>query len=110
MLKNSNAVTNHFGYWPEFCDARIESVSYALPGSVELTLFYIDASQRKSAHIALRFHGVTELKLNDLCNENVVDELIFEQGKVMTVSIVSAYGLFGRFSCVDAEVAYVELA
>jgi hypothetical protein len=108
MLRNSSAVTNYFGYWPEFCDARVESISFSRPGTVELTLFYIDTEQNKSSYVTFRFHGVADLELSELRNDNVVDELVIEPGQTMTVQIVSACGLSGRFTCLDAEVRDVK--
>jgi len=106
MIANSGIVINHFGYWPSFCDARIEAINYSLPGTIELTLFYIDSDKNKSAHIALRFSGVAQLELNGLCSDNVIDELVIQAGKPLSVQLVGAYGLSGSFSCSGAEVVH----
>lgn len=53
MFVNSDRVTNHFGYWPQFCDANIESFSFLQPGTIKISLRYIDGIQNKRATIDL---------------------------------------------------------
>ena len=110
MIANSSGVIAHFGYWPLFCDAKVESFSFSLPGTLKLSVRYIDADQNKKATIDLLFSGITNMELNELRTENVVDEIIIREGVEIEVSIEAAYGLCGSFSCTKGVVAHVTYA
>jgi hypothetical protein len=105
MIENAEKVSSYFGYWPEFCDAKIESFSYNSSGIIELSIFYIDADLNKTAHIALQFSGVTEVSLSDLFSENVIDEISIEGTGPFNISIESCFGLGGSFKCDSVRVA-----
>ncbi len=105
MIENADKVSSYFGYWPEFCDAKIESFSYNSSGIIELSIFYIDADLDKTAHITLQFDGVTEVSLSDLLSENVIDEISIEGSEPFTISMESCYGMGGSFKCNSIRVA-----
>jgi hypothetical protein len=107
MISHSKLVESIFGYWPEFADGRIQSFSYEHPGVVSLTIFYIDSQVAKAATVSLRFIGVTELDLSELCSENIVDALNISSERPCLVTIEACYGLGGTFKCISAEVTGV---
>ncbi|MGZ8252140.1 MAG: hypothetical protein ACXW1P_06875 [Methylophilaceae bacterium] len=104
MIENAEQVSSYFGYWPEFCDARIESFSFKKSGSIELCIFYIDTELDKSAYINLQFNGVIEVTLSDLFSENVIDEMLIAGTGPFTIKIEPCYGLGGSFKSSSIEV------
>ena len=104
MIANSESVISHFGYWPEFCDGKIEQLSFDHQGVIDLSVKYIDSDQNKGASIGLRFIGVSEIELNEFRLENVIDSLSITNVSPFVVSINSAYGLSGNFNCIDIKV------
>ncbi|HQS59824.1 MAG: hypothetical protein B7Y56_15780 [Gallionellales bacterium 35-53-114] len=104
MVENAEKVLSYFGYWPDFCDAKIESFSYNKAGTIELCIFYIDSNLAKSADVNLRFNGVSEVALDNLFSENVIDEISFEGSGPFTVTIDGCYGLEGSFKSKSIEV------
>ena len=110
MIANSSGIIAHFGYWPLFCDAKVESFSFSHPGTLKLSVRYIDVDQDKKATIDFLFYGITNMKLNELRTENVVDQIIIREGAKIEVSIEAAYGLCGSFSCTKGEVTHVTYA
>ncbi len=110
---NSKLVDDLFGYWPEFCDARITlfSVSH-LPKNVSkilLTLSYIDSGQSIGAEIKLEFSRVSSIQLNELMNENVLDQLAIRPltGEELEIELTPCCGLVGSFKCKQAKVISV---
>lgn len=110
MIQNSAEVIEYFGYWPQFCDAKVQSFAFIPPRTIKLSLFYIDSDKNKRAEIELVFSGVTDMELNELRTENVIDELSIREGSATEVSIEAAFGLCGSFSCAKGEVAHVTYA
>ena len=110
MVRNSAEVIEYFGYWPQFCDAKVQSFELIPPGTIKLSLFYVDSDQNKRAKIDLVFSGVTDMELSELRTENVIDELSIREGAATEVRIEAAFGLSGSFSCVNGEVAHVTYA
>ena len=104
MVENAEKVLSYFGYWPKFCDAKIESFSYSKAGTIDLCVFYIDSNLAKSADVNLRFNGISEVALNNLFSENVIDEISFEGTGPFTVTIEGCYGLEGSFKSKSIEV------
>jgi hypothetical protein len=70
-------------------------------------LFYIDNDARRSAEVGFRFAGATDVKLDHLLSENVVDELTIPKDLAAPVRIESAYGFEGSFLCESIEVTEV---
>ena len=108
MEVRSGLVKDHFGYWPEFADAKVVNFSWAQPGQIDLALHYVDADQGKDAIISLRFSGVSDVELSDLKSENVVDCLSPSPGIPISVELVACYGLCGTFLCLGVEVVGFE--
>lgn len=104
MIQRAEMVESYFGYWPEFCDAKITSILYEAHSSLILGLSYIDSDQRKVADIRLKFSGVSDVQLTDFCSENIVDVLRISPESPATVSLEACYGLNGQFICKAVEV------
>jgi hypothetical protein len=107
MIFHAETVESIFGYWPEFSDGRIELFSFERPGIICLGISYIDSNIQKAAVVSLRFSGVTDVDLSELCSENIVDVLSISSESPTVVTIESCYGLCGTFKCTAAEVAGV---
>lgn len=111
-FKNGQRVIDYFGYWPEFCDAKIVKFKYSKTSidisSIILHICYIDSDQNKKALIGIRFDDVTELNINNVFNENVLDELIILKDKNIphrySIEIIGCYGINGKFICKDIDV------
>jgi len=106
MIKNVTKVIEHFGYWPEFCDAKIKSFSND-SGVINITIDYIDSDQSKSALIDLKFSDVSQVELSELKSENVIDLLKISGNEPYEVVIEPCYGLGGAFKCSTIEVCGV---
>ena len=109
MIANSHLVTEHFGYWPEFCDAHLEGFAFETSGTILFSLFYIASDINKKAHIHFRFTGVSDIDLSELRSENVIDEIKIENSSPIAVSIEAACGLWGSFYCENVEVTNVHV-
>lgn len=107
MIKNGSAVTDQFGYWPEFCDGRILSFALSEGRSIDLSIHYIDSDQSKSAIVNLSFNKVSEIMLTDLMSENIIDLLSISNGVPHEVAIDSCCGLGGSFKCSEVVVRSV---
>jgi hypothetical protein len=107
MISHAETVESIFGYWPEFADGRIELFSFVWPGIICLTISYVDSNIQKAAFVSLRFSGVTDVDLSELCSENIVDVLSISSESPTVVTIEGCYGLCGTFKCDAVEVADV---
>lgn len=107
MIKNKDLVTSHFGYWPEFADGKVNGLTFDVSGVIELVIHYIDGEKQKPATIGLRFSSVSDVTLNELRSENVIDSLSISANDPHTVTIEACYGLDGTFKCKEIEVLYV---
>jgi len=108
MITKEKLVTSYFGYWPEFADGKIEKLTYDATRGIELAVHYIDSVKQKSAHIGLRFGSVSDVSLNNLLSEKVIDSLRIIGSEPHGISIDACYGLDGSFKCKDVEVLYVD--
>ncbi len=104
MIQCAEIVESYFGYWPQFCDAKITFMLYEAHSSLILGLSYIDSDQRKVADIRLKFSGVSDVELTDFCSENVLDALRISPESPTTVRLEACYGLNGQFICIEVEV------
>jgi hypothetical protein len=104
MIQRADMVESYFGYWPEFCDAKITFLLYEAHSSIILGLSYIDSDQGKAADIRLKFSGVSDVELTDFCSENIIDALRISRESPTTVSLEACYGLDGHFTCRAVEV------
>jgi hypothetical protein len=75
MIQGAELVQSYFGYWPEFCDAKITSIVYEAHSSLVLGFCYIDSDLGRAADIQLKFLGVSDMELTDFASENVIDAL-----------------------------------
>jgi hypothetical protein len=107
MIKRSELVESIFGYWPTFADAKIVGFAWHVGGTIDMSIYYIDAQQRKDALVALRFSGVREIELAHLMAENVIDCLSFSFGEHVAVDLEGCAGLDGTFICSSVEVLAV---
>ena len=107
MIQNQREVTDYFGYWPQFCDAKFTRFTFDKSGFIEATIFYIDVECSKQAIITIEFSGVKAVKLNDFYSENVIDEIAITNKSPYKVTIIACYGLNGTFDCTGIEVTNV---
>ncbi|MGY3265541.1 Imm50 family immunity protein [Lysobacter sp. HA35] len=107
MIKQSELVESIFGYWPTFDDAKIVNFGWDTSGVIEMSIYYIDATQNKDALIALRFTGATEIELAHFMSENVIDCLRISPGEPVLVDLQGCVGLDGTFKCSGVEVLHV---
>ena len=108
QIESDNAVTSLFGYWPKFCDAKFQLLSFLKDASgsksILMRLLYLDSDIEIGAEIELLFNGVSNIDINNLYDENVLDELVFSMSEVSAsskyiVSIESCCGISGVFNC-----------
>ena len=107
MINEAQKVERYFGYWPQFCDGRIERFTYEQAGGrrvIELSIDYIDSDKALAATVVLQFSGVSELELSELMSVNVLDALHIAEGDPVQVTLESAYGLTGAFRCKEVSV------
>ena len=107
MINNKEKVTNIFGYWPEFCDAKIKEVHFQNPNKLDLVIFYIDCEQEKRAEITIRFSDLSNVLLSDLMSNNVIDLLSISNSAPYNITIEACYGLNGSFTCSSIAVTNV---
>ncbi len=103
MISKADDVTSYFGYWPQFCDGRIVSFSLS-NGVVQLAVRYGDADLRKAAEVHIRFSGASEVDLNELASQNILDELSVEGEGPYVVRLEACCGINGEFKCEAVEV------
>ena len=97
-------VESYFGYWPEFCDAKITSILYEAHSCLVLGLSYIDSDLEKAADIQLKFLAVSDLEFTGLESENVIDALRISGETPIAVTLEACCGLDGRFICGAVQV------
>jgi len=107
MITRAEEVESYFGYWPLFCDGKINSLAYVQPGTITLAISYVDVEKRKAAEVTLTFLGVTDIELSELRSENVIDALHIPQELPAQVTIEACYGLAGSFKCSAVQVCGV---
>lgn len=111
-IKGKQTVVTELGYWPEFCDAKIDELSfrpYTESGAVLLILLhYIDTDKRKDLNVRINLLGVHDMNFGEFREENVIDKVILENSNSNGVDfeIEACAGIFG--SC-KSRSAYIEL-
>lgn len=115
IVKNSDKVKSLFGYWPQFCDARVVALSMKRLAnknySLVVTLSYIDSEKSVAAEVEISFSGVSAINLSSFLDDNVLDELIITESSAnggVEISILACCGLAGSFRCESAEVTCVK--
>lgn len=109
FIEGQRQVEEHFGYWPKFCDAKIERFTLDLVlKKIELTLYYIDSDKAKEGRVLLVFNNVLDVKILDCLDDNIVDEILIAKMKtIYKICIVSCYGLNGGFVCDSIEAGLI---
>jgi len=106
-------VVSFFGYWPEFCDAKIRAFIFDRTKehacSIKVRIYYIDSNQNKSAELEIEFGDVSELNINNIFTDNVLDNLIINSNKSLLnnqyeVLFIACAGLSGKFMCENIQV------
>lgn len=108
----SEKVIDFLGYWPKFCDAKLNAFCFNNDDnecSVRVKIFYIDSDSMKSVLVEIIFGDVSDLALNDVLSENVLDELVIDSRNVAAsskykITLDSCYGVHGNFSCRTVKV------
>jgi hypothetical protein len=104
---NEDKVIAKFGYWPQFCDAKIADLYFDFVNmSIEMTVNYVDLDKGVQSDIKLHFSHVSDYALQDIMEDNVLDELSVKviDTSSIEVSFEACYGLNGTFRCKKAEV------
>jgi hypothetical protein len=113
-ISGDNTAERAFGSWASFfADAHIvtmyvESAAHACTAHLTLRI------QKRPLLVTLRFDGVTELRLDELREQNVLDALeivdaIDSNGQpCVGVTLDACYGAFGEFRCASVAVTAVE--
>jgi hypothetical protein len=112
IVKNGEKVKSLFGYWPQFCDARVVALSIkrlaSKNHSLTISLSYIDSEKSVAAEIEVSFFGVSAINLSDFFDDNVLDELSITESSsregCFDVSMLACCGLTGSFKCELVEV------
>ena len=110
IIQNRHLVEDYFGYWPEFCDAKVINLRFnAEKKFIEISLRYFDVDRNLGAEITIGFLQCLNLNFSSFCMENVVDNLtisIFSES--FHVVIDSSFGLSGDLHCQEVEVVSIE--
>jgi hypothetical protein len=104
---NEDKVIALFGYWPQFCDAKLLKLNFDFINmGVEMIIHYIDSDKNIQSKIKLYFSQVSEFGIHDIMEDNVFDELSIKPitSHSIQVRLDSCYGLNGSFRCKSAEV------
>jgi len=92
QIVNSEAIIQHFGYWPSFHDAEVLKVTFeAHPGYRATVTFLLATSefinevdergfykQADNCHVELQFTGIKEMSFDGFSHQNVLWGLSFE--------------------------------
>jgi hypothetical protein len=101
-----NQITDHFGYWPSFCDGQIVSFSKN-EDSIAMEIDYIDSDKSIGALVKLEFLNVSEVSLSEYMSGSVIDSLRVLSGKHHWIEIESCYGVAGSFKCLKIRATLV---
>jgi hypothetical protein len=107
IITNSETIISKFGYWPNFCDARILECNFNINNNeIMLVLHYIDTDKKLDLTLGLFFIDVRDVLLHDFMDENVIDELFIDERDKEAIKVVldSCYGLNGSFNCKSIKV------
>jgi hypothetical protein len=117
QIENSDGVISLFGYWPKFCDARLEYFSFSASkkgrACIIIELLYLDVDKSIGAEIRIVFSGVYKTDINHFFDENILDEMIIVRNvseSNYSIELQSCYGISGRFSCERIEVKEIQPA
>ena len=102
MIFGKEDIVNYFGYWPEFCDARILELGLKFSvKEITLLLEYIDNDKGLTAKVTFTFTQVYDFFLSELTDGAVLDLLEFREidSGGFIVLLQGAYGIVGKLSC-----------
>lgn len=103
MIAKADAVKAYFGYWPQFSDGRIVSL-FLSDGVIQLAVRYRDTDLGKAAEVRIRFSETSEIALNELASQNILDDLSVKGDGPFVVSLEACCGINGEFKCGAVEV------
>ncbi len=117
-IKNYQAVTSYFGFWPWFHDAEVLRVEMARTDSgpalaMDVHVFHLfsEPDERgshkllKQCVVSFLCRNVDDVELVDFNHQNVIFSLAVDhQGERLCVTLSPCYGLSGRFTCGEMEV------
>lgn len=130
VIKNSEAVTSVFGYWPSFHDAEVIELTMRRRHNsdhgpcIEVMVHVFEMTNKvsstghficeKHSMVLFLFRNVENLDLKDLNHQNALNSLSIKavnepQGDRALVKVIldSAYGLDCEFECEFVEVTSV---
>lgn len=109
-VAGADKVREWFGYWPDFHDAEIISLSLSRYGESVLRVY--PYAPDKPASVEFLMKGIVGLELWDFSNQNVISRLAVEPvtgengAAIFRLELGPCYGLAGH---IDAEEIRVEL-
>jgi len=105
-IKGRDKLISELGYWPDFCDAKVFELIFRKDAEagleLSLTLQYIDMELNHELLVKIVFHGVSNMRFDELMIDNVIDKLSISDSLV--VEIEAAIGLFGHCKCKTIDV------
>ncbi len=125
QIGNAELVTSIFGQWPTFHDAEVLRFSLNRKGAsgaeivAAVHVFEMTSAVDQQGYyvlkdhtlVTMRFSGVSELKLSDFNEQNVLFELHIsheESGSLFHVNFENSYDLDANFHCKKVEVISAE--
>ena len=104
-ITNSNLVIDKFGYWPQFCDAKLKRFLFdPEQNALTMLLSYNDSDNNVEARVEFNFTQLSDFQLSSLKEDNIFDELRIDYlNDQFHVVIDSCYGLAGSFNCLHIE-------
>ncbi len=108
-------IVSKLGYWPEFCDAKIVDLvfhPYTDSGTtLAIVLHYIDMDLNRDLKVKLNFRGISDMELNGLGIENIIDRLdVTGESGDYVLEIEACAGLFGSCKCKEVDVEIISLS
>lgn len=113
-FRGKQSLINYFGYWPKFCDAKILGIKFKTTSiktvEVLIELRYLDANNGLGGQFKLHAMGVSEIKIDDIQLQNVIEEIEFFQQatNAILININAISGLTGSILCNSIEFSALE--
>lgn len=117
MVSQKNAISKHFGYFPEFADALILNLCFenssTAPSELSLTVYYLDAEQSKELKLKISLLDIYDLSFSDLFDQNVIDCLsitaIGSEQEEFLLEIEACAGLRGQCKSKSLEFEIIRM-
>lgn len=109
-LPGADKLYDWFGYWPDFHDAEIVSLSLSRVGASILRVYPYDPV--KPAVVDFVLHEITDLSLNDFSRQNVISVLTVEKlpaddgAPIVRLTLGPCFGVAGHL---DAKHVSIEV-